>query len=494
MNPLVKTILMRRSSDQGFIIPTVIALGLIMLLLGTVNVFKSNDENITAIAQRDTREALTAAEVGVAYYQDLMDKNKVIATYSACNTGLTWNNFLNLWICLDPVSDQSWARAGNIPGINDSCDFDGGNSNSTDVTWSTTVAGWQNVPGSSGQYRIVDYTYSDADDRGTLIVEGRDGSSDESAITRVQVEFPIQPGLEVGDTGDEITDDLNNLNPALWISSDNNGTITSIVHGNSTDNSNHNLIVNGNILVSNANCQLTDTTTKNIANYLGNVAAVSLALPATPSPPDDATVGSPFDLTKINVITDDNEIKNTNLPRSGDNSEIVNGQNVYHYLIEDNLNLSGEDIVITSGAKVILYVQGSMTFGSNVDVNQNPANGSDNLEIYGNSSSAQFGCAIAGGCLNNDIDFTSGGTTNIKAFIHAPNATVTSQNGKVVNLTGAMWVKQWNDTSHASNQITITPDDSFFNYSSIRNLDGTSNFALKPIIYPPSNWTTQRVP
>ena len=136
MNSIIKTILITRSKERGVIIPTVIALGLIMTLIGTVNVFKSNDENLTAIAQRDTREALTAAEIGVAFYRDLIDQNKVIATYSACGTGidLTWNTSTNTWTCSD-TTEISWATATTIPGIDDSsCDFDGGSANSADVS------------------------------------------------------------------------------------------------------------------------------------------------------------------------------------------------------------------------------------------------------------------------------------------------------------------------------------------------------------------------
>ena len=542
MNPIIKTLLIRRSQEQGFVLPTVIALGLIMLLLGTVNIFKSNDENITAIAQRDTSEALTAAEAGVSFYRDLIDKNKVIATYSACDAGLNWNSGTNQWTCSD-TTEISWARASAIPGINDSCDFDGGSANNVDVQ-NATLTGWQNVNGNLGQYRLVNYTYNN--NLGTLIVQGRDRNSDsESAITQVQVQFPIQ-----ANTGNQITENLNNFNPVLWIGS---STITSIGGGNTSATSDDNLVVDGNIVVSQANCNLTGTTLTT-ANNLGNISATPLSLPATPSPPDyiDNTTTpptpadgitpfyaleliDPLDVaagyypradrttnTKLNVVTNDDEIidratvsgtfntfdpvTTIQLPRPGDNSEYINGENVYHYLIEDNLNLGdGDQIRITKGANVILYVMGNITFDGKIDVNKNAgSNTSKNLQIYGNSGLSQFGCNFplpTGGtqllsvtCPNDDITFQGNKRIRIEAFIHAPNATVTSSSGDPnVIIRGAMWVKQWNDTTLANKKVTITSDDNFLDYASVRNLIGTSNSLIKPIIYPASYWTTQRV-
>ena len=104
MNPKLKIALIFRSSEQGFAVPIALMLGLIMILLGTINIFKSQEENIIAITQRQTNKALSAAEAGVNQYQQLIDKNKFLAinshgkwssTSNICDTKNTINKAVN---------------------------------------------------------------------------------------------------------------------------------------------------------------------------------------------------------------------------------------------------------------------------------------------------------------------------------------------------------------------------------------------------------------
>jgi hypothetical protein len=481
-----------------------------MTLIGTVNIFKSSEENITAIAQRDTHIALRAAEAGVAYYRDLIDKNKQIAVYPACEAGLSWSS--NSWTCSDTGTSVSWANNASIPNLDfytntcSSAGFSSANNFGATAVSDATIPteGWQKVNGDPnsdlGEYRLRQYNYDDTvePNTGTLVIEGRDRDTtgDDASAIEVSVTFPVQPAT----TNDDLTANLNNLDPALWIGSE-------TIALNNPDN--NNLSVDGNILITKSDCDLSSGI-ETIANALGNATVHPRNVPDTPIPPDDATAGPPFNLTKINVITNDSDIINVTLPRTGDNSEVVDGDNVYHYLIEDELNLTdGNEIIITSGAKVILYVQGDITITGNVDINCDDTDGddvcddsnqSDRLEIYGNSDesgSNQFGCASGVICPTETITF-SGDTTktiNIKAFIHAPDAdaTVTVSNDPKVNITGAVWVQEWNDTSSNTPMVTITPDDRYLEYTTLDDPITTLGGAINPIIYAPENWQTQEV-
>ncbi|MEY2857926.1 MAG: hypothetical protein RLZZ74_2238, partial [Cyanobacteriota bacterium] len=76
---LLKSLLQRRARDEGFTLPMVIALGLIMLLLGAISITTANEENITAITQNSKSDALAIAEIGVARYRESLDRNRRLA-------------------------------------------------------------------------------------------------------------------------------------------------------------------------------------------------------------------------------------------------------------------------------------------------------------------------------------------------------------------------------------------------------------------------------
>ncbi|MGL6340584.1 MAG: hypothetical protein ACRC80_15775, partial [Waterburya sp.] len=97
---LFKVLLHRRARDEGFTLPMVIALGLVMLLLGVLNIATANDENITAIAQNSRSDALAIAEVGVARYRELLDRNRVLTVYDSSE----WETITQ--VCDDNISSM----------------------------------------------------------------------------------------------------------------------------------------------------------------------------------------------------------------------------------------------------------------------------------------------------------------------------------------------------------------------------------------------------
>lgn len=530
MNLLFKTLVLRQSKHQGFVIPAIIALGLIMTLVGTISIFQSSDEQITATSQRATAKALAAAELGVARYRELIDKYKVIAVYNACNG--TWTNA----DCSD-TAGISWKQAANIPNIAGSCPTDG----------ATTVAamatrGWQYVDADGDnsvdlneyQYRLISYTYTNnysggaytAQPTGTLVVEGRVNQSNTNltndalaAVTQIRVDLPIQPGIPTPN-GEivQLEGNFNRFNPALWITGTPGGTVDASV----TDASK--LTVNGNIILTDANCASANTipTTANLQDWATNKEKSVSFTPLQPSykyPRVDVNgdgtdeVDTDWDQDVNNDGTNDINLINASdvnngitLPRSGDLSETrADGSVYYHYVVNGDINLNDKDINIVADTKVILYVDGDIILTGNpdpdgagpleaekVDLNYRTDNNnkSYNLEIYGTDQT-------------DEIRLKGNGIINIKALIHAPNAQVRIENNPTVTIKGAVWVKDWDGDSGLTTAVNISPDEptdealvseQYYSYTYIKDdLLSANARVVDPIIDIPSRWETQQV-
>ncbi len=275
---LLKTLLQRRARDEGFTLPMVIALGLVMLLLAAVSITTANEENLTAITQNSKSDALAIAEIGVAQYREMLDKNRILTIYNRAqwtSNDVSGVNVVgqncdvisgtgNGWASKEPAnttfSAANW-RAVKLDETIVGKDLNNdGDSTDTDAT-----IGW---------YKIVDYEYDNdrtladndddgifsvisdvnkdddpltlapgvtansitdendinddgiSDTKGILTVKGRSSDGSEAQI---QVEIPIRINL----------DDMTNLAPALWIG---NSGITATNLGNLT-------IGNGNVVI-----------------------------------------------------------------------------------------------------------------------------------------------------------------------------------------------------------------------------------------------------
>ena len=324
MNFLLKAFLVyRRKSEKGFAIPMVLSLGIIMILLSSITIFKSQEEDIIAITQRSTSRALSAAEAGTARYRELINKNRNLAIYDS----------------------SSWPPSGKPI-----CD--------SNTTITNAISDWQsvdNTDASLGQYRLIGYDYLDTNNgdppndttRGTLTVEGKVND----ATARVKVQIPVRP-----------EDPSDNLQPGLWLG----GSPTNI----------GNLKVGGNIIVkalSESGCTIPNLTA-NLENANTQlIIADPRPLPSIPSQPSSSI---------INEVTSAQLTSASILPRPGDKAD---ANNFYHYKVTNALNISEKDLKINSGTKVILYVEGdSITFNGNTTVNAN--NSSPYLEIYGSDS------------------------------------------------------------------------------------------------------------
>ncbi|MDJ0533855.1 MAG: hypothetical protein QNJ70_15420 [Xenococcaceae cyanobacterium MO_207.B15] len=487
---LLKALLLRRAKDEGFTLPIVIAIGLVMLLLSTVNLIQSGEETVLSISKQSSSNALASAEFGIARYRELLNNNRVLAVYNldqwtaaeveACdvitNTGGGWAD----------SASNTW-RDVSLNETTFSVDFnDDGDQNDTNVV--------------IGEYKIVDYEYdndgidsnnnnrdinliSDAINndgtppRGILTVQGRapDGSE-----AQIQVEIPL--GVN--------TDDLNSLDPGLWIEQ---STINNIGTVN----------VNGSNIVlyrpaGSGGCDdppdLSSQNTISDPRLLPDIIAI----------PNSRTIAG--DITNVTdpVLIDPNTNDHIEYPRDhylqdrdGDGvSEILLGtkfdddntngtQALYtgadgeerYYYSTGNLNLAidaNESILADGLGKVILHVGGDLVIDT----------GNAGDEVYLANSSNNATSQYLEIHVEGNVTITGSGALEIRGLLHVPNGTVSISNSADVNVVGSIWANDWDNQS--SGTVTITTDD--YEYYSI-----TPNRTPKPLTYRPSNWQTQEV-
>ncbi len=489
MNLLLKILLMRRSrdcvarpkgdrtscsakGDRGFAIPIVIALGLIMVVLSIASIYKSSDQNISATTQRGTSKALAAAEAGVAYYMAFLNRNSAIASYSSA--GWTNANLTPLATC---------DTAANIISQRDN----------------------PRSAGTDGSYQLVSYQYLSAggvvppagtvpnnDTYGELTVVGTGSFSGNSfARTRVKVQLPIRPEM----IGSSYSTSSYALNPVVWLGSDAGNNFGNLKVSYPLAGASY----GGNIVVSKPNtvtnpCDLGTTVAVGQLQDATKqfIVADPRGLPTTPNFPP-ASYMSISGTSFTGVIPSD--FKNLRDSRLIGLSQAIGADGYYRFVVQGDLALGS--FSVEDNVKVILYVQGNIIANNSTNITSN--NPSSFLEIYGNDQATmRFG----GGRYTQFISFqNTNPITNLKAFIHAPDATVKQgAGGNTVSYTGSIWAKNWDA---AGLNITVTPDlvpststGTGFSYQSAQFYitSPTPVAGGKPKIFPPTKWETEEVP
>ncbi len=498
MNKKLENTLKYCNSEQGFAMPIVMGIGLIMLLISATMIVRSQGDQVTASAQKSTTQALSAAETGITRYQSLINNNRLIAMYSRTGT-------------------PGWTTASSIPKIN-TCT--GG---SAAKVIAAAIPDWQDVDStnpSKGQYRLIDYTYGPTPGvvpgTGTLTVEGRVNQSGSSstatagagtATTRLVVNIPV-------------------------INQPSNSVAAGLLLKNVIQNIDRNKI-QGNIVVSAcslpsgvSNSNVSDTT-----KYQA-IAEPDIIFPDTPALPD---------LTKLNTIfpaTMDDRIWGETLPKVGDiNSDrtayaagvsLLPSSPTYSYLINGDLAKSGgADIVIRPNAKVIFYVQGNIDIGGSAEINKDGY--PKNLQIYGNTFQrnpdgtiklgtgillnkplTKYGCPvgitlpillspvsdlIGYDCPTTSVSLNGGGSIN--ALVHAPDATgsVAGSGGGCDTSTnppsgggfiGGVWIKKWDRQSNNAGPMVCA----YGNYSDYLGFQQETQPSITSI----TSWQRQETP
>ena len=392
-------------NNRGFALPIVTAFGFLLLLIGLTIVLKSQGDEIDGQSLAATSRGQGAAETGVSRFQNLINQNRVIATYPDCTTSRVNG------VCPDSGTALSWFNATQISGINSSC---GGTTAATAVQAAATI-NWQDVDStdaSKGQYRLVSYSYSGTPGvagtttKGTLTVEGRVKQSGTgstatavagTATTRLQVQIPVTPASPVPYAF-----------PGLWV--------TTSVSTGQTD---------ANVF---AACNASPVS---VSNTGYSTTLTNLTMPSPPGTPTTniATISDPSGLT---------------LPRSGDSIYFNASTGEYQYSVS---TITGS-FTITPGQKVTIYLNGdiSMTGGKKAILHQCPRDSNGNLLSGCNPTDARIYGLAANGQLN-----LAGNASICDVFFLAPTYTVNLNGGGQAqgcgggaNSNGIYWVGAWN--------------------------------------------------
>ncbi len=511
---LLKILLIRRGKDEGFTLPIVMAIGLVMLLLTTVNLIQSGEEQLVTIAKKGSSDALASAEFGIARYRELLNNNRVLAVYNLDQ----WTTTNISGQTCDNISDSAgeWAdnssttwRKITLDETDFSLDFNGDGDEDDETV-------------DIGEYQIVDYIYTrdddindsddngvfdlladinndtdgdgDSDARGLLTVKGRSRDGSEAQI---QVEIPV--GVNV--------DDLETLNPALWIRQ---STLTPTKLGNvnldKNGNGTNNETGDGNLVIyrassGNSRCDETSIATsptatpairdpRNLPNLVDidnipnkRIIAGTINLETDPDNAAPTAITDPdnrrdnfFKNGEIllgNELDDADNVDNTlGTATDTDNTALNDGR--YYYKTTGDLTIgAGESIRVDGTAKVILYVDGDLNIDTGTGDEVALANSSNNatsryLEIH------VFG----------DVNINGSGTVQISGLLLAPNGTVNIGGSATLDLTGSIWANNWDN----SGTVNITDARNDYKYYSV-----TPERTPKPLTYRPSNWETQEV-
>jgi hypothetical protein len=546
---LLKILLQRRARDEGFTLPMVIALGLVMILLGAVSITIAHEENVTAISQNSRSDALAIAEIGVARYREMLDKNRNLAIYNRAEW--TSNNVGGVNVIgqnCDVISatGNGWAsnepanttfNAANWRAVNLNETIVGRDlNNNGDNTDTDAIIGW---------YKIVNYEYDndktlgDGDDNGNNFSQLSDANvDDDSSVLKVPVNS-ITDENDIDDDGQSDTkgiltvkgrssdgseaqieveipirinlDDMTNLAPALWIG---NSGISTVNLGTLT-------IGNGNVVIKDQAVTSTTPATDGCRSFSAlatanrPVISDSRDLPPIQKIVDDVT-SARTDLTTAsgspinNPIVSSGEVSfgaTTHKPYNPD-SNTSNCPNIklcrYYYDLPtsgaaypgtENTNLLTDGIARTT----LLLDRPLSISATSQDVrvgSTSTISNSDAFEIYVKDNDT-----VTTNFSTNTITINadSGRTVTINSFIHAPQSRLTITGTGTVNINGSVWVKDFVNTTATVNispdlvSREPTPSDSSTSGRSYRFYSTTASRTPKPITGSPTNWKTEEV-
>lgn len=442
MNPKWKLALFRCSNQKGFIIPTILGLGLVMILIGITMVVLSHDNQLTASSQKKSSEASNVAEGGV---------NEVLSFLSYKSNRLLTQIDLGAWD--DPDCSNAPSDGLNYTRF---VEDDPTNPGSKRGKWV------EDINGGRDRYKIINYRYNADNKTGTLFVQAESNFADDvgKSSSFIQVTVPVSN-----------TPTTNYPIPALWLK---NAPPPNPVPQNLGNNR-----VNGNILV-NKCPPLPNGITANNADAGEAKASKDILFPDTPPLPAN-------NLIPVNNLDE----LGTNLPRPLDVSptDLKQADGSYAYLIKGNLTTTGsKTIAIDNNKTVILYVQGNINLGGTPVINENGS--SSQLQIYGNTPDNslnppyKYGCAAGVSCPTSQVNINGDGI--VKALIHAPNATgaaltENTSNPKIRNFVGGVWVNRWNQQLDYNNPF-------LYGEGNYNDFLATKDSVGKPVIAAPITW------
>jgi hypothetical protein len=506
---LFKILLQRRFRDEGFVLPIVFAIGLIMILLGVLNILSASEENLNAASDNQKNRAVAIAEVGVAKYRELLDKNRVLTVYNSrewytvtntCDINSTITSFADKteWHEVK-LADEDEPRGkyrlvSYIYDIDNDLDDDGqDDDDDTDIVYPPTNNDNNLFAPNDDNPNTTDLlTFNNSPNynpRGILTIQSRakDGSE-----AQVEVEIPIRINQE----------DMNNLYPALWLgeSSPTNLGDLSLGGGNvvlsqpatgSTEGCDPPTDIAGNSVISDPRPlppiiplprDAAGNIDTSIINTLDNPSNLS-ANTARYTSDNELLLGQPSDQLWKTLVWKSGQTEATWIDPDDPEPIDPGAKKIPHYFFQttSDLTVDNQSLVSDGSARVVLYVDGNITLTNQAIVDAGGSYASSMLlEIYGTNRTQ-------------NITFDpQGETIEVKALIHAPDATVKVNGTGNVNIKGSVWVKDWDASSGVN--VTITPDSAGFGERQAYDYYfGTDNRAAKPITNAPTDWEIQEV-
>jgi hypothetical protein len=404
--------------DSGFVIPLALGIGLILLLVGTITIIRTQTDKRSSFAKKVSARSLNAAETGISRVRALLGR---YPEYAGSNLG-AW---LTVVSCL---SDKSpIIRAKN-------------------KTWEEIEPSQP----SRGQYRVSGYQYDAVTGQGVLVVDGRINQDDlGESITSVEVTIPVRPPL------------LSDAMPGLRL-------FTNSPSGMEDEK------VKGDIALNTCAIPGQGPNDKNIENtappqfqlILHNRPVPTLSIPnstAISLPP-----GSLF--------------PNSILPRPGDTPDVDGRYKYRIQDLQYNSDSGAAKIEINPGAKIDLFVQDNIVLEGDEDININTGGQANQLRIIGSNStgSVRFSSsgtirafifapnAVAtvedGGKQNKPAKKPKKGISPVSPPSPAPGGF--NYNGIV----GSLWVRDWNKTKpYPGSETRVFAEGSFRDYGFTEN-------------------------
>ena len=518
---LLKTLLQRRNQDEGFTLPMVIAIGLIMLLLGAVNITIANEENITAISQNSRSDALAIAEVGIARYRELLDRNRLLTI----NDHSQWGTLAE--VCDDDIA--SLLPSGTPPEpewqtLVDSQDLDNDGNTTEDLGSYALVSYDYNLTNGSDNFdqtddtnNVVTVSGNIISATGTLTVRGT--AANDSGEAQIKVDIPIRINL----------DDMTNLAPALWIG---DNTVSAADLGNNLTIGNGNVVIRDRAVrtgTTRDGCRdFSDADTTDGSQVLASAVTFSTPPVTTPPTPQGTVISDSRDLPPISEVVANVTAARaaysvtagalntplTNTPNSGQWLFGATGHNAYNpntgstdcpniklcrYYYDPpgtgglTLTLRDTDLLTDGVARTTVLLNQPLTINAeNQDVKvgstSDIVNDSNAFEIY------------VRGTNNITINADAGRTVTMNSFIHAPQSTLTITGGGDVTINGSVWVGDFDNNSTGT--VTISPDlitreptasDPSTSGRAYKFYSTTDSRTPRPITGSPTNWKTEQI-
>ncbi|MBE9048317.1 hypothetical protein IQ255_28685 [Pleurocapsales cyanobacterium LEGE 10410] len=503
---LLKTLLQRRARDEGFTLPMVIALGFVMILLGMTNIVKSSEENLNAITQNSSSDALAVAEVGITKYRELLNQNRILTIYNDDQ----WNTNANVTgqACNDlTTTPTGWEDGGTATAPNDTTkwwelreDTDGDGTDELigeyrlvsyqydiddddfDSSTPPTNNNGQFSPSDDNANTTDDFTFNDVtydplgvigtsnspegyNPTGILTVQGR---STDGSEAQIKVEIPLRINQN----------DLENLDPALWI-----GSTDTTYLANLNGNLGSLTVTDGNVVIIDAasagssGCSdPADGASYTVISDAREVPSIS-SIASKRTEAVNAGINNSIPVTSPAVLGKTDDDPYVTPPSGATFDEDIHCANIsdcrYYY------DLSATDITAvteTDGiAKVTLYVDGNLNI--NQDLGSNVS--SSYLEIYVTNSGS--------------ITIDSDSTNTINALIHAPESQLTVNGTGTVKINGSVWVDKFVNNATVEIEPDTTRISSLNTAPSYKLYSTATARTPRPLTGSPTNWVREEV-